>query len=77
VRGPQHPLASPLSRSVSRSGECEGEGGTQDDLPEMPPPTPLKPEQKLASMMDDARGGLDMVQQARAAAAAQQANKEA
>jgi hypothetical protein len=52
-------------------------GGTQDDLPEMPPPTPLKPEQKLASMMDDARGGLDMVQQARAAAAAQQANKEA
>jgi hypothetical protein len=30
----------------------------------MPPPTPLSPEEKMASMLDDARSGLDMVKEA-------------
>jgi hypothetical protein len=30
----------------------------------MPPPTPLSAEEKMASMMDDARSGLDIVKEA-------------
>lgn len=44
-------------------GDClqDTEENFREEDEAMPPPTPLNPELKMQSMIEDARGGLDMV----------------